>query len=199
MSRVVAFALRHRALAVLLLAVLLLAGGFAFSRLNIEAYPDPVPPMVEVVTQLPGFSAEEMERNVTIPVEVQMSGVPHVTSVRSISLFGLSDVKIQFTYDFTHEEAQQQVINRLSQLGGLPGGAQPQVSPTSPIGEIYRYRLTAPPGYSLTDLRMAYALARDWRLQLSANNIFDKRYETAAFFNQPRRNYMLTVRWQPAQ
>jgi len=161
MSRVVAFALRHRALVVLFLAVLLLAGGFAFSRLNIEAYPDPVPPMVEVVTQLPGFSAEEMERNVSIPVEVQMSGVPHVASVRSVSLFGLSDVKIQFTYDFTHEEAQQQVINRLSQLNGLPQGAQPQVSPTSPIGEIYRYRLTGPPGYSLSDLKTL----QDWVLQ----------------------------------
>ena len=161
MNRVVAFALRHRALTVLLLAVLLLAGGAAFARLNIEAYPDPVPPMVEVVTQLPGFSAEEIERNVTIPVEVQMSGVPHVTSVRSVSLFGLSDVKIQFTYDFTHDEAQQQVINRLAQLNGLPSGAQPAVSPTSPIGEIYRYRVVGPPGYSLTDLKTL----QDWVLQ----------------------------------
>ncbi|HEY4031639.1 MAG TPA: CusA/CzcA family heavy metal efflux RND transporter [Caulobacteraceae bacterium] len=161
MNRIVAFALRHRALTVLLLVVLLFAGGAAFARLNIEAYPDPVPPMVEVVTQLPGFSAEEIERNVSIPVEVQMSGVPHVTSVRSVSLFGLSDVKIQFTYDFTHEEAQQQVINRLAQLSGLPGGAQPAVSPTSPIGEIYRYRVVGPPGYSLTDLKTL----QDWVLQ----------------------------------
>jgi cobalt-zinc-cadmium resistance protein CzcA len=161
MSRIVAFALHHRGLMVILLLALLAAGGFAFSRLNIEAYPDPVPPMVEVVTQLPGFSAEEMERNVTVPVEVQMSGVPHVASVRSVSLFGLSDVKIQFTYDYTHEEAQQQVINRLSQLNGLPNGAQPQVSPTSPIGEIYRYRLVGPPGYSLTDLKTL----QDWVLQ----------------------------------
>jgi cobalt-zinc-cadmium resistance protein CzcA len=119
MNKIVAFALHHRGLMVILLAALLLAGGFAFSRLNIEAYPDPVPPMVEVVTQLAGYSAEEMERNVTVPVEVQMSGVPHVASVRSVSLFGLSDVKIQFTYDYSHEEAQQQVINRLSQLNGL--------------------------------------------------------------------------------
>jgi cobalt-zinc-cadmium resistance protein CzcA len=161
MSRIVAFALHHRGLMVILLLALLAAGGFAFSRLNIEAYPDPVPPMVEVVTQLSGFSAEEMERNVTVPVEVQMSGVPHVTSVRSVSLFGLSDVKIQFTYDFSHEEAQQQVINRLSQLSGLPSGAQPQVSPTSPIGEIYRYRIVGPPGYSLTDLKTL----QDWVLQ----------------------------------
>jgi cobalt-zinc-cadmium resistance protein CzcA len=161
MSRIVAFALHQRGLMVILLIALLAAGGFAFSRLNIEAYPDPVPPMVEVVTQLSGFSAEEMERNVTVPVEVQMSGVPHIASVRSVSLFGLSDVKIQFTYDFTHEEAQQQIINRLSQLSGLPNNAQPQVSPTSPIGEIYRYRVLGPPGYSLTDLKTL----QDWVLQ----------------------------------
>ena len=167
MNRIVAFALHRRGLVVLLLAVLIAAGAFAFAKLNIEAYPDPVPPMVEVVTQLSGFSAEEMERNVTIPVEVQMSGVPHVTSVRSVSLFGLSDVKIQFTYDFTHEEAQQQVYNRLSQLSGLPSGAQPQVSPTSPIGEIYRYRLVGPPGYSLTDLKTL----QDWLL--------DRRFKAA--------------------
>ena len=161
MNRVVAFALRHRALVVVFLAVMLLAGGAAFARLNIEAYPDPVPPMVEVVTQLSGFSAEEIERNVTIPIEVQMAGIPHITSIRSISLFGLSDVKVQFTYDYTHEEAQQQVYNRLSQLNGLPAGAQPSVSPTSPIGEIYRYRVVGPPGYSLTDLKTL----QDWVLQ----------------------------------
>jgi cobalt-zinc-cadmium resistance protein CzcA len=161
MNRIVAFALRQRALIVLLLAVLVAAGAAAFARLNIEAYPDPVPPMVEVVTQLSGFSAEEIERNVTIPIEVQMAGIPHIASIRSISLFGLSDVKVQFTYDFTHDEAQQQVINRLSQLNNLPSGAQPVVSPTSPIGEIYRYRVVGPPGYSLTDLKTL----QDWVLQ----------------------------------
>ena len=161
MNQIIAFALKHRALIVLFLAVMLVAGGAAFARLNIEAYPDPVPPMVEVVTQQSGFSAEEIERNVTIPIEVQMAGIPHIASIRSISLFGLSDVKVQFTYDYTHEEAQQQVINRLSQLNGLPSGAQPSVSPTSPIGEIYRYRVAGPPGYSLTDLKTL----QDWVLQ----------------------------------
>ena len=161
MNRIVAFALRHRALVVLLLAVLIAAGVAAFARLNIEAYPDPVPPMVEVVTQQSGFSAEEVERNVTIRIEVQIAGIPHIASIRSISLFGLSDVKVQFTYDYTHDEAQQQVINRLSQLSPLAGGAQPSVSPTSPIGEIYRYRVVGPPGYSLTDLKTL----QDWVLQ----------------------------------
>ena len=75
-----------------------------------------MPPLVEVVTQSSGQSAEEIERYITIPIEIQMAGIPHVTAIRTISLFGLSDVKVQFTYDFTYDEAQQWVINRLSQL-----------------------------------------------------------------------------------
>src|SRR6202044_1606726 len=132
MNAIVTFALRQRVLIVVLL-VMVLAGGIAsFLNLNIEAYPDPVPPLVDVVTQSAGQSAEEIERYITIPIEVQMAGIPHVTTVRTISLFGLSDVKVQFTYDFTYEEAGQWVINRLSQLSPLPNGAQPQLSPESP-------------------------------------------------------------------
>ena len=161
MTRLVEFALRRRWLVVALLGVLLVAGFFAFRQLNIEAYPDPVPPLVEVVTQNPGQSAEEIERYVTIPIEVQLAGIPHVKSIRTISLFGLSDVKVQFTYDFSYDEAEQRVINRLSQLGGMPNGVQPQISPESPIGEIYRYRVLGPTGYSVTDLKTI----QDWILQ----------------------------------
>ena len=75
-----------------------------------------MPPLVDIVTQSAGQSAEEIERYVTIPIEVQMAGIPHVTSVRTISLFGLSDVKVQFTYDFTYDQAEQWVTNRLAQL-----------------------------------------------------------------------------------
>jgi len=153
LNRVVALALRQKLLVLLLLAALLVAGCIAFVRLNIEAYPDPVPPLVEIVTQSTGLSAEEIERNITIPVEVQMAGIPHITAIRAISLFGLSDIKVQFSYDFTFDEAQQRVINRLSQLSPLLGGAQPTISPTSPTGEIFRYRLTGPPGYSVMDLK----------------------------------------------
>ena len=81
--------------------------------------------------------------------------------MRSISLFGLSDVRIQFSYDVGFEQAQQLVLGRLSQLGTLPGNAQPQISPTSPIGEIYRYRIVAPAGYSVMDLKTL----QDWVLQ----------------------------------
>ena len=125
MQAIVGAALQQRIL-VLILAVALIAGGlFAYKQLNIEAYPDPVPPLVEIVTQNPGQSSEEIERYITIPIEVQMAGIPFVTSIRTISLTGLSDVKVQFTYDLSYREASQLVINRLSQLGPLPNGAQP--------------------------------------------------------------------------
>jgi heavy metal efflux system protein len=161
MNGIVAFALRQRVLIVILLFGLSAAGVAAFLKLNIEAYPDPVPPLVDIVTQNTGQSAEEMERYITIPIEIQMAGIPHVTAVRTISLFGLSDVKVQFTYDFTYEQAEQWVINRLSQLSPLPNGAQPQISPESPIGEIYRYRVVGPPGYSVMDLKTI----EDWILE----------------------------------
>ena len=161
MNRLVQFALEQRVLVVVLLCLLMAGGAIAFLRLNIEAYPDPVPPLVDIVTQSSGQSAEEIERYITIPIEVQMAGIPHVTAIRSVSLFGLSDVKIQFTYDFTYDEAQQWVINRLSQLPSLPNSAQPQISPDSPIGEIYRYRVVGPPGYSITDLKTI----EDWILE----------------------------------
>ncbi len=161
MNRIIVFALKNRLLMIMLLVLLISAGVVAFIRLNIEAYPDPVPPLVEVVTQSSGQSAEEIERYITIPIEVQLAGIQHVTTIRTISLFGLSDVKIQFTYDFTYDEAAQKVINQLSELGTLPNGAQPQLSPESPIGEIFRYRVVGPPGYPVTDLKTI----QDWMLE----------------------------------
>ena len=160
MQAVVGAALRQRIL-VMILSVALIAGGlFAYSTLNIEAYPDPVPPLVDIVTQNPGQSSDEMERYITIPIEVQMAGLPFVKSIRTISLTGLSDVKVQFTYDLTYAQAAQMVINRLSQLGPLPNGAQPIISPTSPIGEIFRYRVVGPAGFTVTDLKTI----QDWIL-----------------------------------
>ncbi|MCE7795402.1 CusA/CzcA family heavy metal efflux RND transporter [Sphingobium sufflavum] len=162
MNGLVGFALRQRVLIIIFLVGMILAGGIGFYNLNIEAYPDPVPPMVELLTQSQGTSAEEIERNVTTPIEIAIAGIPHITAVRSISLFGLSDIKIQFSYDVDYQMAQQMVLGRLGQLSGtLPPGAQPQISPTSPIGEIYRYRLRAPAGYSVMDLKTL----QDWVLQ----------------------------------
>ena len=153
MNGIVALALRQRPL-VLLAFVLFVVGGLAaFQNLNIEAYPDPTPPMVDVVTQTDGLSAEEIERYVTIPIERITSGMPNLKQVRTISLYGLSDVKLQFGFEFDYLQAEQQVLNRLQQLDPLPAGAKPTISPISPIGEIFRYKLTAPPGYSVLDLR----------------------------------------------
>jgi heavy metal efflux system protein len=161
MNSVIAFALKQRLLMVALFLLVIVAGVVCFMRLNIEAYPDPVPPLVEVITQANGQAAEEIERYYTIPLEIQMEGIPNVTAIRSISLFGLSDVRISFNYNFTYDQAEQWVINRLSQLSPLPNGASPQISPESPIGEIYRYRIVGPPGYSVTDLKTI----QDWILE----------------------------------
>ena len=116
MQAVIAHALRQRVLVIILGAVLMIGGLFAYRTLNIEAYPDPVPPLVDIITQNPGQSSEEIERYITVPIEIQMAGLPYVQAIRTISLFGLSDVKVQFTYDVSYEQASQMVINRLSQL-----------------------------------------------------------------------------------
>jgi cobalt-zinc-cadmium resistance protein CzcA len=161
MSSLFSFVLRQRVLVAVLGLFVLAAGAFSFSVLNIEAYPDPVPPLVDIVTQSSGQSAEEIERYITIPIEVQMAGLPNVTAIRTVSLFGLSDVKVQFTYAFTYEQAEQRVINALTQLPPLPNGAIPGISPESPVGEIFRYRVVGPPGYSVTDLKTI----EDWVLE----------------------------------
>ena len=101
MNAIIAFALRMRALMVALFVLVIIGGTTAFVQLNIEAYPDPVPPLVDIITQNPGQSSEEIERYITIPIEIQMAGIPYVQAIRTISLFGLSDVKVQFTYDVT--------------------------------------------------------------------------------------------------
>src|SRR5437764_8270701 len=116
MNAIIAFALRHRVLMVVLFVMTLGGGVVGFRQLNIEAYTDPTPPMVDVITQSPGLSAEEIERYITIPIETQTAGLKNLNSIRTISLYGLSDIKLQFTFDYTYEEALQQVLNRLSQL-----------------------------------------------------------------------------------
>src|SRR6201746_2147517 len=161
MDRLVAIAVSRRYLMVGLFAVVMIGGLIAFKELNIEAYPDPTPPMVDIVTQSPGLSSEEIERYITIPIETQVAGIKNLRTIRTISLYGLSDVKLQFSFDYAYDEAQQQVLNRLSQLAPLPGNVQPGISPLSPIGEIYRYRLVGPPNYSVLDLKTL----QDWVLQ----------------------------------
>src|SRR5437667_4078471 len=161
MNALIAFSLQHRILMLVAFALTMIGGFMGFQQLNIEAYPDPTPPMVDVITQSPGLSAEEIERYITIPIETQTSALRNLTSMRTISLYGLSDVKLQFSFDYTYDEALQQVLNRLSPLPNLPNNAQPQISPVSPIGEIYRYKLVGPPDYSVLDLKTL----QEWVLQ----------------------------------
>jgi cobalt-zinc-cadmium resistance protein CzcA len=147
--------------AVLYLTVLglIVAGLVAYKNLDIEAYPNPVPPLVEVITQPDGWSAEEVERQVTIPLEVGLAGMPGLDHVRSQSLFGLSDVKCYFRWGTTYQDARQEVINRL-QFVQLPNGLQGQISPWNAIGEVFRY-IVRGKGYSLADLKSA----QDWILE----------------------------------
>src|SRR5437764_2824805 len=161
MDRIRALPVNRRCLRVGMCVAVLIGGLIAFNQLNTEAYPDPTPPMVDIVTQSPGLSAEEIERYITIPIETQVAGLKNLTTIRTISLYGLSDVKLQFSFAYTYDEALQQVLNRLAQLAPLPGNVQPQISPLSPIGEIFRYRLVGPPNYSVLDLKTI----QDWILQ----------------------------------
>src|SRR5471030_778344 len=161
MNSIIAFALKQRVLMLVVFLMTFVGGVFAFQQLNIEAYPDPTPPMVDIVTQSPGLSAEEIERYITIPIENQVAALRNLKTIRTVSLYGLSDVKLQFTFDYTYEEALQQVLNRLAQLPTLLNNAQPQISPVSPIGEIYRYKLVGSPNHDVLELKTL----QDWVLQ----------------------------------
>lgn len=161
----------HNPLIVVLLTVALgAAGGYAFYEVNVEAYPDPAPAIVELVAQYPGHSAEETERLVTIPLEVALAGMPGLKYTRSKSLFGLSYLNNQFEYGVDHLAARQEVINRLN-MADLPPEVQPQISPRSPIGEILRYAVTCDKDafgkniYSLNTLRALqnWTLEREFR------------------------------------
>ncbi len=144
MNRIVASSLRQRFLVLLMTAVLIGAGIWSLRRLPVDAYPDLSPPMVEVITQWPGRAAEEVERLITVPVEREMNGIPRLSTIRSISLYGLSDVILTYENGTDNYFARQQVQNRLPDLT-MPVGVSPSLSPMSaPSGLIYRYVLQSP-------------------------------------------------------
>jgi cobalt-zinc-cadmium resistance protein CzcA len=144
MNRIVASSLQQPFLVILMTLVLVGVGVWSFERLPVDAYPDLSPPIVEIITQWPGHAAEEVERLITVPVEVGMNGIPQTTVTRSISLYGLSDVIITFNDGTDNNFARQEVFNRLGDLS-LPDGVVPSVSPlSSPSGLIYRYVLQSP-------------------------------------------------------
>ncbi len=142
-------------------------GAWSFFHVNVEAYPDPAPAIVEVVAQYPGASAEEVERQVTIPLEVTLAGMPGLQYTRSKSLFGLSYLRNQFKYGMDYYAARQEVINRLQFVQGLPAGVNAQISPYTPTGELMRYTLDGPKDalgrevYAVHDLKAL----EDWTLE----------------------------------
>src|SRR5580765_382057 len=119
-GRLLEWAMASRVVVLLLVASLAWGGGYAFLHVNVEAYPDPAPAIIEVVAQYPGASAEEVERQVTIPLEVTLAGMPGLKYTRSKSLFGLSHLRNQFDYGVDFYKARQEVINRLQFTQGLP-------------------------------------------------------------------------------
>src|SRR5690348_1539896 len=138
-----ALALRERVVVIGMALMLLLAGAYSFEQIDIEAYPDPVQPLVEVLTLPTGLSAEEVEKLVTVPTEFGLSGMRNLESMRSISLFGLSDIRCYFSWDSDYYQDRIQTINRLGFIT-LPQGITPGISPQNPIGEIYRYTVESP-------------------------------------------------------
>jgi cobalt-zinc-cadmium resistance protein CzcA len=186
--RVVDFALNNRLL-VLGFALLLFAGGIvAFHDLPIEAYPDVADNYVEIITQWPGISAEQIEQQVTIPLEIVMNGIPHVVHLRSFSLFGLSDVKLIFDDESDNDWNRERVLERLSQVT-LPPGAVPQMGTDwSPVGQIYFFTLhSTNPAYDSMELKSI----EDWVVEKSFKavpNIVD-----VASFGGPTREYQVRV------
>src|SRR5215475_7592834 len=126
----IAFCLSRRPLVLVSYAAFLALGFAAFTMLNIEAYPDPAPPIIEIIAQNPGQSAEEMERFVTIPLEIAIASTPGLRYVRSVSLYGLTFVRAQFTYETNYYFAYQQITNKLNALQ-LPNNVQPVISAAS--------------------------------------------------------------------
>ncbi len=158
-ERLVAWAVRAPVLMFLMAVALACAGGWSYRELDIEAYPNPVPPLVEILAQPDGMSAEDVERYVTVPLEIGLAGMPGLEHTRSQSLFGLGDVKCYFRWGTTYESARQEVLNRLMMIT-LPEGVHPQISPWNAIGEVFRYELVGK-GHSLRELKTA----QDWVLE----------------------------------
>ena len=159
-ARVVELSLSQRFLLCAVGFALFFGGLYAFHVLDVVAYPDPSPPMVEIITQYQGWSAQEMERQITVPIEVALNGMPGLTDIRSLSIFGLSDIKVYFDFNTQYFFDRQEVLNRLATVT-LPAGAQPALSPWWAIAEIYRYQLVGDEQTSLTELKTI----QDWVLR----------------------------------
>src|SRR4051812_32212095 len=153
----IVFCLSRRPLVLTAFAAFVGIGVFVFSAMNIEAYPDPAPPIIEIIAQWPGQSPEEVERYVTIPLEIAVSSTPGLKFIRSNTVYALGFIRLQFEYGRDYYFVRQQTINRLKDAS-LPTGVQPVLSPAGGISEIYRYQLKGPPDMDLIQLKTL----QDW-------------------------------------
>jgi len=155
---IIAFALSRRSVVIMALLAFFVAGLVAYAKLNIEAYPNPAPVILEITAQAPGLSAEEMERLYTRPMELGVATTPGVDNIRSTSFYGLSFVRVTFKYGVDYNFAYTRTAINLQQNVTLPNNTQPQIQASSLVGEIFRYQLVGPPHYGLTNLRTL----QDW-------------------------------------
>ncbi|GLQ92706.1 efflux RND transporter permease subunit [Dyella acidisoli] len=155
---IIAFALSRRSVVMMALLAFMAAGLMAYSKLNIEAYPNPAPVILEITAQAPGLSAEEMERLYTRPMELGVATTPGVDNIRSTSFYGLSFVRVTFKYGIDYNFAYTRTAINLQQNVSLSNNTQPQIQASSLVGEIFRYQVAGPPHYGLTNLRTL----QDW-------------------------------------
>jgi cobalt-zinc-cadmium resistance protein CzcA len=182
------FALNNRFIVLAIALLLFVWGGISFHQLPVEAYPDVADNYVEIITQWPGISAEQMEQQVTVPLEIGMNGIPHLTHLRSFSLFGLSDIKLIFDDDSNNDWNREHTLERLSQVT-LPNGVLPQMGTDwSPVGQIYFYTLhSTNPQYDPMELKSL----EDWVVEKNfkaVDNVVD-----VASFGGPTREYQVRV------
>jgi heavy metal efflux system protein len=186
--RLVDFALENRLLVLIAALVLFGWGAISFHQLPVEAYPDVADNYVEIITQWPGISAEQIEQQVTIPLEIVMNGIPHVVHLRSFSLFGLSDLKLIFDDEEENAWNRERVLERLSQVT-LPPGVSPQMGTDwSPVGQIYFFTLKSTnPQYDVMDLKSI----EDWVVEKNFKSVPD--IVDVSSFGGPTREYQVRL------
>src|SRR5580692_1718617 len=158
LKAILGYALGRRAIILLCLFVFVSAGLIAYSKLNIEAYPNPAPVILEITAQAAGLSAEEMEKYYTTPMEIGLYSTPGIDNIRSTSFYGLSFVRVTFKYGIDYFFAYTQAALSLQQNVQLPGNQVAQIQQSSLVGEVYRYQVVGPPHFGLTNLRTV----QDW-------------------------------------
>src|SRR5215211_6836917 len=153
----IAFCLSRRLLVMVAFVAFIGIGSVAFLAMNIEAFPDPAPPIIEIIAQQQGQSPEEVDRYITIPIEIAVASTPGLKFIRSNTVYGLGFVRLQFEYGRDYHFARQQTINRLKDVV-LPAGVMPVISPAGGISEIFRYELVGPPDMDVMRLKTL----QDW-------------------------------------